>query len=439
MSPPDDCADRARSDTATLVPVSSPSDGCDSSGSGGDGENDSGSTQPAALSASERARQQAIEEYLREQEEVMQKVRDSLEPRTTAVKEIHYPSSLLDVTIKGKIATGGFGSVFVLYDYPDVVLKRIHTSTRTKQSMVDRQNRIILREVRLLKAIPAHPNVITLLGPAIMNAQYIDMVMPRYDMTLHEYIYEAQKHVRGVGHPRAAELMRQLMGGLEACHRMDIIHRDIKPTNILVDMHRGSLVLADFGLAKRMRRTGERSEQWPRDEDSDISDETSSDDEWGISAREAHHIKKVRKSKMSRADIYPRQEIVTLGYRAPELVFRKRHHKIRYGQEIDVFAAGCVYAEMVSGRRTFNGIDDETPAMMRMYRDQFRNFYAYVVDMRDRIRPGKEWLAFMPNEFDVWMPMMARDPDERCSSSKALKGFEALCADFDCSIFMDVV
>lgn len=43
--------------------------------------------------------------------------------------------------------------------------------------------------------------------------------------------------------------MFQLLRGLDACHRIGIMHRDLKPQNILVDAM-GVLKIADFGLAR---------------------------------------------------------------------------------------------------------------------------------------------------------------------------------------------
>jgi serine/threonine-protein kinase len=63
-------------------------------------------------------------------------------------------------------------------------------------------------------------------------------------------LYELSK-LGPVPPSRAVAIARQLAGGLEACHRMGVIHRDLKPRNVMVDIERGDLVkIIDFGLAR---------------------------------------------------------------------------------------------------------------------------------------------------------------------------------------------
>ena len=52
---------------------------------------------------------------------------------------------------------------------------------------------------------------------------------------------------------RIKAALRQLTGGLMALHQKDMMHLDIKPTNILVDRHEGRVVLLDFGLVRRLK------------------------------------------------------------------------------------------------------------------------------------------------------------------------------------------
>ena len=56
------------------------------------------------------------------------------------------------------------------------------------------------------------------------------------------------------------QLFEQLMQALKYIHSQGLIHRDIKPDNIFVNLNTGRLQVGDFGLAKRMKVLGEAPE-----------------------------------------------------------------------------------------------------------------------------------------------------------------------------------
>jgi casein kinase II subunit alpha len=51
--------------------------------------------------------------------------------------------------------------------------------------------------------------------------------------------------------------MRGVLGGLAYCHGVNVMHRDVKPQNVMVDPGRRIVRLTDFGLARRIHFLGD--------------------------------------------------------------------------------------------------------------------------------------------------------------------------------------
>jgi len=101
----------------------------------------------------------------------------------------------------------------------------------------------------------------------------------------------------------------QLITGVAYCHHHRVLHRDLKPQNLLINRE-GELKLADFGLARA----------------------------FGIPVRSYTH------------------EVVTLWYRAPDVLLGSR----KYSTPVDVWSIGCIFAEMVNGSPLFKGTTEES-------------------------------------------------------------------------------
>ncbi|CAB4394470.1 unnamed protein product [Rhizophagus irregularis] len=156
-----------------------------------------------------------------------------------------------------------------------------------------------IREISLLKELK-HPNIVRLYD-VLHTEKKLTLVFEYLDSDLKKFL---DTYGGDLDKDTIKQLMYQLLKGIAFCHEHRVLHRDLKPQNLLINK-RGELKLADFGLARA----------------------------FGIPVRSYSH------------------EVVTLWYRAPDVLMGSR----QYSTSIDVWSAGCIFAEMASGRPLFPG------------------------------------------------------------------------------------
>ncbi|XP_029912880.1 cyclin-dependent kinase 6 [Myripristis murdjan] len=163
----------------------------------------------------------------------------------------------------------------------------------------------MIREVALLRKTKYfnHPNVVRLLDVSAMP------VGRRMDLTLvFEYIdqdlstYLANVPTSGLNRDIIKDVMLQLLQGLDFLHTNMVVHRDLKPDNILISSS-GQVKIADFGLAR-----------------------------------------------IYTFNIALTPGVVTLWYRAPEVLLN-----CVYMSSVDMWSAGCIFAELFLLRPLFRG------------------------------------------------------------------------------------
>ncbi len=141
-----------------------------------------------------------------------------------------------------KAGTGGMGVVYKALDRvlnQEVALKLIHPALGQIPSFVER----FKREVRVTRQIH-HPNVCRVHDLGEDNGLMYQSMEWIHGETLQELL----SHAGRLNHERALEIAEKIASALDAAHSKGVVHRDLKPGNVMID-ERGEIVVLDFGLA----------------------------------------------------------------------------------------------------------------------------------------------------------------------------------------------
>ncbi|CAK0880635.1 unnamed protein product, partial [Prorocentrum cordatum] len=207
------------------------------------------------------------------------------------------------------VGSGSFGAVFLARDRETndrVALKRL--------LLHDGEGGVpagVMREVSLLRSI-VHPNIVRLKDLQIVGPNGFELIFEYIQDDLHK-IWKGYRR-EGIKLPmeKVVQYSQDLLNGIHACHMRLVIHRDLKPQNLLIHPKDG-LKICDFGLAR-------------------ISSPT-------VNTR----------------------EVVTLWYRGPELLLGHP----TYDLPVDIWSAGCILTEMATGCPTFPG-DSEVGTLFKI-------------------------------------------------------------------------
>ncbi|KAI0642551.1 kinase-like protein [Trametes meyenii] len=304
-------------------------------------------------------------------------------------------------SILGFISSGTYGRVYKARSKEED--GRIHAIKKFKP---DKEGDVVtytgisqsaIREIALNREI-SHENVVAL-KEVILEDKSIYMV---FEYAEHDFLQVINHHSQAlyrtsIAQPVLKSLTFQLLNGLQYLHDAHIIHRDLKPANILVTST-GVVKIGDLGLARLTH-----SPLLP----------------------------------LFRGD----KVVVTIWYRAPELLLGANH----YNKAVDMWAVGCVVAELASLRPIFKGEEAKIDPKKNVpfQKDQLLKIFEVLGTPTERDWPKiivlpefenmkrldrytnrlAEWCQSRIRSYgaDLLARLFAYDPDKRLTAAEALQ------------------
>ncbi|NXL86987.1 CDK3 kinase, partial [Alectura lathami] len=273
-----------------------------------------------------------------------------------------------------KIGEGTYGVVYKARNKLTgqlVALKKIRLDSETEGVPST-----AIREISLLKELK-HPNIVRLLD-VLHSQKKLYLVFEYLSQDLKKYIDSSRTKEFPLS--LVKNYLFQLLQGVSFCHSHRVIHRDLKPQNLLIN-DAGTIKLADFGLARA----------------------------FGVPLRTYTH------------------EVVTLWYRAPEILLGCKY----YSTAVDMWSIGCIFAEMVTTKVLFPG-DSEIDQLFRIFRTlgtPTEATWPGVTQLPDYKQDFPQWARkdmkeIVPNldryGRDLLVQLLLYDPTKRISAKTAL-------------------
>ncbi|KAF6174205.1 hypothetical protein GIB67_033737 [Kingdonia uniflora] len=207
------------------------------------------------------------------------------------------------------------------------------------------------------------------------------LVFEYMDTDLKKYIRSFKHLGDTIPSKSVKSLMYQLCKGMAFCHGCGVLHRDLKPHNLLMDRKTMMLKIADLGLARAFTLPNKKYTH----------------------------------------------EILTLWYRAPEILMGATH----YSTPVDMWSVGCIFAELATNQALFPG-DSELQQLLHIFRllgtpneevwpgvSKLMNWHEYP-----QWSP-KNLSTAVPNldidGLDLLMKMLQYEPGKRISAKKAME------------------
>ncbi|KAI5951489.1 KIN28 [Candida jiufengensis] len=293
----------------------------------------------------------------------------------------HNPQSPLTTPINNKYTKDkkvGEGTYAVVYLGKQTTTKRSIAIKEIKTGLFkDGLDMSAIREVKYLQELK-HPNVIELID-VFSTSNNLNLVLEFLPCDL-EVLIKDKNIVFKSSDIKSWILMT--LRGIHHCHRNFILHRDLKPNNLLISPT-GQLKIADFGLARSLGNPNE-----------DLS-----------------------------------SNVVTRWYRAPELLFGAKH----YTEAVDIWSIGIIFAELMLRIPYLPGKDDvdQLDVTFRAYGTPteqiwpnvsslplYNALHIYPPPSRQEMRT--RFSAATEKALDFLILLTQLDPSRRCNSTQAL-------------------
>lgn len=302
--------------------------------------------------------------------------------------------------ILGYIAAGTYGRVYKAQNEGRLVaIKKFKADKEIEPTYYTGISQSAIREIALSRDLN-HENIVRLLE-SVLEDKSIYLVLEYAEHDLLQLIqYHCQNEPRKLPDNLVRSVLGQVLSGVAYLHRNWVLHRDLKPANIMITAG-GRVKIGDLGLARIFR---------------DPLQSLYSGD----------------------------RVVVTIWYRAPELLLGCRH----YTPTMDIWAVGCIMGEMLALKPMFKGEEARMDNRKRMpfQRGQMQKLleilgtpstntwrsitacpeYHELQSMRIYPNRLEQWYRTVnnnknPAELDILRQMLIYNPDKRISAEDALK------------------